>query len=143
VQNSGQLLFLAVIAVFLVWTLSRGRRQQRATQLTQSRIHPGSEVMMTSGLYGTVVGVDDDGTVRLETSPGTVSRWDRRAVARIITVAEPAEPGAPAEPADLPSADTAEPADPPAHGTDEPVETAVPAEPARPTTQGLAPPDRD
>ena len=88
-QNSGQLLFLAVIAVFLVWTLSRGRRQQRETQLTQSRLRPGTEVMMTSGVYGTVVEVGEDGTIRLETSPGIVSRWDRRAVTRIISA--PAE----------------------------------------------------
>src|SRR5690349_21446193 len=75
VQNSGPVLFLAVIAVFLVWTLSRGRRQQRDTQLTQSRVLPGAEVMMTAGVYGTVVEVGEDGTIQLETSPGTVSRW--------------------------------------------------------------------
>jgi hypothetical protein len=84
--------------------------------------------------------VDDDGTVRLETSPGTVSRWDRRAVARIITAAEPVEA---VEATDATSADTPEPVDPPAQGADEPVEPAIPAEPARPTTQGVAPPDRD
>ena len=141
-QNSGQLLFLAVIGVFLVWTLSRGRRQRRETQLLQSRIHPGSEVMMTSGVYGTVVAVDEDGTVRLETSPGTVSRWDRRAVARVITAAEPSEPLEPGESAEPRFGDTAEPAAP-SSGTDEPVETAIPAEPAGPTTKGVAPPDRD
>jgi preprotein translocase subunit YajC len=132
VQNSGQLLILAVFVVFAVWVLSRGRRQQRETQLTQSRVQPGAEVMMTSGVYGIVVDMPDDSTIRLETSPGTISRWDRRAVARIITAPGESESAGieraapPAE--DLPPAPPAEPA---AH-----VETARPAD-------GVAPPDRD
>jgi preprotein translocase subunit YajC len=136
VQNSGQLLFLAVIAVFLVWTLSRSRRQQRETQLTQSRVQPGIEVMMTSGVYGTVVEVEDDQTIRLQTSPGVVSRWDRRAVARIIASTDAVagsevEPGAPEQSEPGQNLSTAEPG------------AAVPVEPARPTTQDVAPPDRD
>jgi preprotein translocase subunit YajC len=132
VQNSGQLLILAVFVAFAVWVLSRGRRQQRETQLTQSRVRPGAEVMMTSGVYGIVVDLPDDATIRLETSPGTISRWDRRAVARIITApgeSEGAGGEPPALPADeLPPAPSAEPA---AH-----VETARPAD-------GVAPPERD
>jgi len=129
VQNSGQLLILAVFVVFAVWVLSRGRRQQRETVATQSRVHVGTEVMMTSGLYGTVVETGEDGTIRLETSPGTVSRWDRRAVARIVS-----SPEEPAEPEVSPSAQSVAPA--------EPVALADPVEPARPV-QDAAPPDRD
>jgi preprotein translocase subunit YajC len=129
VQNNGQLLILAIFAGFAVWVLSRGRRQQRETQLTQSRVRVGTEVMMTSGLYGTVVEVEDDGTIRVETSPGTVSRWDRRAVARIISApdetAETAETAAAAETAEA--------------------EMPAPAEPAEPAVpnRDAAPPDRD
>jgi preprotein translocase subunit YajC len=124
VQNSGQLLILAVFVVFAVWVLSRGRRQQRETQLTQSRVRVGTEVMMTSGLYGRVVEVADDATIRVETSPGIVSRWDRRAVARIIS--------SPEEVAETPAeAQTPTPAEP-----------VLPVEPARPN-RDAAPPDRD
>jgi preprotein translocase subunit YajC len=115
VQNGGQLLLLLVLIVFTVWVFSRGRRQQREMQATQSRLQAGAEVMMTSGVYGTVVDVTDDGVVRLETSPGVVSRWDRRAVARVISVPdaeaaledEPAEPLA-AEPVGAQPVDVAE-----------------------------------
>jgi preprotein translocase subunit YajC len=136
VQNSGQLLILAVFVAFAVWVLSRGRRQQREMQMTQSQVRPGAEVMMSSGLYGTVVDVED-GTVRVETSPGTVSRWDRRAVARIIsspevtaeeTVEETATAGSPA---------SLEPVE-----NVLPVEPAQSVEPARPN-RDAAPPDRD
>lgn len=145
-QNSGQLLILAVFVVFAVWVLSRGRRQQREMQLTQSRIAPGTEVMTTSGVYATVVEVGDDNTVRLETSPGVVSRWDRRAVARIL--ASPQEPGderaeEPAEEEPGVPAAASEPA-----VSSEPAVTPEPAlgsehvEPARPI-RDAAPPDRD
>jgi preprotein translocase subunit YajC len=126
VQNSGQLLILAVFVVFAVWVLSRGRRQQRETQLTQSRVRVGTEVMMTSGLYGRVVEVADDATIRVETSPGIVSRWDRRAVARIIS--------SPDEVAETPPAAEAQ--------TPTPAEPVLPVEPAVPN-RDAAPPDRD
>jgi preprotein translocase subunit YajC len=89
VQDGGQLLLLLVLIVFTVWVFTRGRRQQREMHLTQSRVQPGVEVMTTSGLYGRVVDVTDDGIVRLETSPGVVSRWNRRAVARIVSAPTP------------------------------------------------------
>jgi preprotein translocase subunit YajC len=100
VQNGSQLLLLLVLAVFTVWVFSRGRRQQRDARLTQSRLQAGAEVMLTSGLYATVLEVTDDGLVHLETSPGVVSRWDRRAVARIVSAPGPGpaledEPAAP------------------------------------------------
>ena len=134
-QNSGQLLILAVFVVFAVWVLSRGRRQQREMQATQSRVQRGTEVMMTSGLYGTVLEVGEDGTIRLETSPGTVSRWDRRAVARIIS--SPEEPALPAEESAAEPVAAAEPRTA--------VDGAIAAEPAPPArpVQDAAPPDRD
>ena len=100
VQDGGQLLLLLVLIVFTVWVFTRGRRQQREAQLTQSRLQAGVEVMTTSGLYGRVVEVTDGSVVRLETSPGVVSRWDRRAVARIVSTpgTEPALEDEPAEP---------------------------------------------
>ena len=45
---------------------------------------PGTEVMTTSGLYGTVASIGDD-TVDLEISPGVTVRWAKAAVAEIKT----------------------------------------------------------
>ena len=85
-MDPGALLLLAVTAVLLFTLFSRGRRHQRDALSVQSRLAPGAEVMTSSGLIAFVVEVEDS-VVVLETAPGQRSRWDRRAVARVITEA--------------------------------------------------------
>jgi preprotein translocase subunit YajC len=77
------LLFLAVGVYLLFLMFSRTRKQQREVQRTQAGLTPGAEVMTTAGMFATVVELDDQ-VVVLETAPGQRSRWDRRAVARIL-----------------------------------------------------------
>jgi preprotein translocase subunit YajC len=86
---------LLVLALF--WILSRSRRQQREAQNLQSRVSPGARIMTTAGLFATVVETGD-GYVVLETAPGQRSRWDRRAVSRILTAQEVASVDGTAEP---------------------------------------------
>jgi preprotein translocase subunit YajC len=79
------LLFIAIAVVFLLVLpmRQRNRAMQRAQQL-QAALVPGTEVMTTSGLYGTVGFVGDD-TVDLEVSPGITVRWAKAAIAEIKT----------------------------------------------------------
>lgn len=77
-------LLLAVTGGLLLMVTLRGRRQRREQQLLQARVTPGAEVMTASGLYATVVSLDDT-VVVLQTGPGQESRWDRRAVARVLS----------------------------------------------------------
>jgi preprotein translocase subunit YajC len=84
------LLLLVGLVAFTYLILIRPQRSRmRQLQQTQSTLIPGAEVMTTAGLYATVVEIDDQ-TVTLEIAPGVHSRFDRRAVARIIT--SPEEP---------------------------------------------------
>ena len=85
------LLFIAIAVIFLLVLPMRQRNRalQRAQQL-QARLLPGTEVMTTSGLYGTVASVGDD-TVELEISPGVTVRWAKAAIAEIKS-ATPVEP---------------------------------------------------
>jgi preprotein translocase subunit YajC len=78
-------LFIAIAVVFLLVLpmRQRNRAMQRAQQL-QARLVPGTEVMTTSGLFGTVAVVGDD-TVDLEISPGVTVRWAKAAIAEIKT----------------------------------------------------------
>ena|SRR5664279_4006851 len=77
------LVFLLLAAGFLYLMFSRSRRQQRTAQQMQAGVAPGTKIVTTAGLYATVVEIDGQ-TVTLETAPGQHSRWDRRAIARIL-----------------------------------------------------------
>jgi preprotein translocase subunit YajC len=77
------LLLLILFGGLLFLMFSRTRRQQREIQQVQANLRVGVLVMTTAGLYATVVEVDDQ-VVVLETAPGQRSRWDRRAVSRIL-----------------------------------------------------------
>lgn len=83
-MDPGSLLLLAVTLGLVFMIVSRGRRQQREVQAVQAALVPGVEVMTSSGLQGTLVELTDDGTAVLEVAPGVTTRWDRRAVARVI-----------------------------------------------------------
>ena len=77
------LILLVLLGGLLFLMFSRTRRQQREVQQTQANLTVGVEVMTASGMFATVVELDDQAVV-LETGPGQRSRWDRRAVARVI-----------------------------------------------------------
>jgi preprotein translocase subunit YajC len=67
--------FLVVIVGLLLFS-ARARRRQAQAQLERAeRISVGSEVMTTSGLYGTVVARNDDETVLLSIAPGIEVKW--------------------------------------------------------------------
>jgi preprotein translocase subunit YajC len=70
-------LILFIVVVFgLLAFAARARRRQAQTQLERAkRIGVGSEVMTTSGLYGTVVARNDDETVLLSIAPGVEVKW--------------------------------------------------------------------
>ncbi len=86
-QGLGALLlpFLLILLVgFMFW--SQRRRQKAAADL-QSSVDVGDEVCTTSGLFGRVVSMDDV-VMHVEISPGTIVKFDRRAVAiRVDTTA--------------------------------------------------------
>jgi preprotein translocase subunit YajC len=97
----GALILLAV-TFLLMWVLFilPQQRRLRAHQALVSRLEVGDEVMATSGLFGTIVELDDE-VVRLEVAPGTVVRLARGAVARRLDDdAVPEEPVTPAPAAD-------------------------------------------
>jgi preprotein translocase subunit YajC len=69
-------LIFVLIVVALLGFSARARRRQAQTQADQaSRIGVGSDVMTTSGLYGTVVARNDDDSVQMSIAPGVEVRW--------------------------------------------------------------------
>ena len=94
------LLFIAIAVVFLLVLPMRQRnRAMQQARLLQDSLAVGTEVMTTSGLYGTVAALGDD-TIDLEISPGVTVRWAKAAVAEVrpAPVAEPETARADVEP---------------------------------------------
>lgn len=77
-------LIILALAFGAMWLMtSRTRKQQKEAANFRANLTPGQEVMTGSGLFATVVDVEDD-VVTLETSPGVTSRWLRPAIAKLV-----------------------------------------------------------
>ena len=90
-NNLGALLpFVLIALVFWLLIVRPQRKRQQELSSTQASLEPGAEVMLGSGIFGTVVSLENE-TVHLEIAPGTTVKVARQAVIRVIPV-EPAEP---------------------------------------------------
>jgi preprotein translocase subunit YajC len=82
------LIILVVLGGGYLLFIRSVQRKQRAkvaeAQNMRSALDIGVEIVTIGGLYGTVVGGDDD-SVLLEISDGVTARYDRHAIARVIT----------------------------------------------------------
>jgi preprotein translocase subunit YajC len=86
--------FAILLLAFWLLIIRPSRTRARQQAQMQERLAPGTEVMTTSGLFATVVRVDDDAVV-LEASPGVTTRWAKAAVARVLTPTDEAADDAP------------------------------------------------
>jgi len=80
-------LVLMVGAMYLLFIRPQ-RSRMRAVAAAQAGLTQGSDVVLTSGIYGTVVNVDEE-SILLEVSPGVHLKVARGAVARVLS-AQPA-----------------------------------------------------
>ena len=65
-----------VLLIAMLAFLNRARRRQAQQATAQAeQLTVGTEVMTTSGLYGTVVSRNDDDTVQLAVAPGVEVKW--------------------------------------------------------------------
>ena len=92
-------LLLIVLAFWLLVIRPAKRRQQDMTRI-QNSVSVGSEVMLGSGIFGTVVSVGD-ATISLQIAPGTEIKVARQAVVRVVEPGETSGPGVDG-PADTP-----------------------------------------
>ncbi|WP_157253309.1 preprotein translocase subunit YajC [Nonomuraea typhae] len=100
------LVLLVVVFYFLLIRPQR-KRQQEAVKM-QNSLTPGTRVMTTTGLFATVVAVENEDVV-LEVAPGIETRWVKAAIGRVLTPGDaPAEDEPEADTADEPVADAAD-----------------------------------
>lgn len=87
---SSILLLVAMGLLFYFILLRPVKRRQQLQQQQQaqmrSNLGEGDQIVTHSGLYGTVVAMDDE-SVTLEISPGVTARYVRDAIAKVVTEA--------------------------------------------------------
>ena len=128
-QYSTLILIALMMVAFYLLIMRPQRKRQQEIQRTLSALTPGQRVMLSSGLFGTVVAVGERQVV-LEISPDTELTVLKQAVARVVT--EDDEDTV-VEEGDLESDEMV--ADPSAPVRDDPEPPATGAGP-RPTTAG-------
>ena len=74
---------VALVLIFWFMVIRPQQRQRREMQSLLNNLAVGAEVMLSSGIFGRVVEIDDD-AVHVEIAAGTVIRVIRGAIARII-----------------------------------------------------------
>ena len=78
------ILMFALIAVLIFFMFRNGKKRQQAMQELQSGLRPGAEVMLQSGIYGTIESVDEeDNRVTLRSGSSTLV-VHRNAVSQIV-----------------------------------------------------------
>ena len=92
------LVLLGVVFYFLI--IRPQKKKQREQQQLLRSLTPGTEVMTTAGVFGTIVTVSDE-RYGLEIAPGVVMSIVPQAVAKVVTpvLPEAIEPETPADPA--------------------------------------------
>jgi preprotein translocase subunit YajC len=95
-SNAITLIVLVVVfAGMLAFTARARRRQSERTAEQVAQIAVGSEVMTTSGLYGTVVARNDDDTAVLAIAPGVEVRWALAALRDVASLPQRYQPAGP------------------------------------------------
>jgi preprotein translocase subunit YajC len=77
------LLLAAVLVAMMLFSRRTKQRAAFADSLRRERITTGTDVMTTSGLYGTVVAVNPDDSVLLSIAPGVEVRWTLAALREV------------------------------------------------------------
>ena len=75
----GYLLVLLLPFALLIFIVFSQRRRAQQVQALQASLAVGDEIVTTSGLYGTIVALDDT-VVTLDAGAGSTLRYDRRAI---------------------------------------------------------------
>jgi preprotein translocase subunit YajC len=97
---AGIIPFVLIALVFWLLIVRPQRRRAQLLRDTQTSLGIGTEVMLGSGIYGTVASLDDDTTILVEVAPGTILKVARQAVVRVVEPAGPEDETAPDGPLD-------------------------------------------
>ena len=93
------ILLIGVVFYLLIMRPARNRQRKQAEMM--SALAPGTQVMTTAGIYGTLVSIDDE-NAEIEIAPGVVIHVVKAAIGKVVESeqassesAPPAEPPTP------------------------------------------------
>lgn len=75
------ILLIGVVFYLLIMRPARNRQRKQAEMM--SSLAPGTRVMTTAGVYGTLVALDDE-DAEIEIAPGVVIRVVKAAIGKVI-----------------------------------------------------------
>lgn len=82
-MNPNDLLMIGMIVVLGGFMFLNGRKRKAQAAQLASKIAVGAKVMLTSGIYGAVVSLDESRTI-IKSADSTLIEVDRRAIARVV-----------------------------------------------------------
>lgn len=85
----GLLPIIGIALLFWLLIIRPQSKRQKAVRAMQSALQPGSEVMLSAGIFGTLVRVEDD-HVLLLVADGVTLKVVKGAVANVVPPEEPA-----------------------------------------------------
>jgi preprotein translocase subunit YajC len=75
----------ALLAIVIIFMFRNSRKRRRDQEELQTKMVPGAEVMTQTGIFGTLVSIDEDtNQAIIETTPGTKLRVHRQVLARVV-----------------------------------------------------------
>lgn len=115
------ILMFGLIAVLIFFMFRNGKKRQQAMQELQNGLRPGAEVMLQSGIFGTIESIDEEENRAVVRSGTSTLVVHRNAISQVVTPVESTD-------ADEPIAGSFAPDDDPEFG--ERLAKGVPGEPA-------------
>ena len=74
-----------LLAIVIIFMFRNSRKRRRDQEELQTKMVPGAEVMTQTGIFGTLISIDDDtNQAIIETTPGTKLRVHRQVLSRVV-----------------------------------------------------------
>jgi preprotein translocase subunit YajC len=80
-----QIILIVIVVGFAAFMFYNSRKRKRQQEDLQTKMVPGARVMLSFGVYGTLLSVNDEKvTADVEVAPGTVLTVHRQTLSRVV-----------------------------------------------------------